>query len=65
LPQSAGFTEVYDGQFFTLYKVEEGWLESESVSGSCVVSSCELQALPGAWRLGSEQADGNYYCESP
>jgi len=65
LPQSAGFTEVYDGQFFTLYKVGEDWLESESVSGSCVVSSCELQALPGAWRLESGQADGNYYCESP
>ena len=65
LPQSAGFTEVYDGQFFTLYKVDGDWLESESVSGSCVVSSCELQALPGAWRLESGQADGNYYCESP
>ncbi len=64
LPQSAGFTEVYDGQFFTLYRVDEDWLESESVSGSCVVPSCELQALPGAWRLGSGQADGNYYCES-
>jgi len=45
--------------------VDEDWLESESVSGSCVVSSCELQALPGAWRLESGQADGNYYCESP
>jgi len=65
LPQSAGFTEVYDGQFFTLYKVNQDWLESESVSGSCAVSSCELQALPGAWRLESGQADGNYYCESP
>jgi hypothetical protein len=65
LPQSAGFTEVYDGQFFTLYRVRENWLASESVSGTCVVSSCEAQALPGAWRLGSGQADGNYYCESP
>jgi hypothetical protein len=59
LPQSAGFTEVYDGQFFTLYKVGEDWLESESVSGSCTVSWCELQALqPGP-------VDGNFYCESP
>ena len=65
LPQSAGFTEVYNGQFFTLYKVGEDWLESESVSGSCAVSSCELQALPGAWRLASGGADGNYYCDSP
>ena len=65
LPQSAGFTEVYDGQFFTLYRVGQDWLQSESVSGSCTVSSCELQALPGAWRLGSGQADGNYYCDSP
>jgi len=65
LPQSAGFTEVYDGQYFTLYKVDEGWLESESASGSCAVSTCELRALPGAWRLESGQADGNYYCESP
>jgi hypothetical protein len=65
LPQSAGFTEVYDGQYFTLYKVDEGWLESEPVSGSCVVPSCELQALPGDWRLESGQADGNFYCESP
>jgi hypothetical protein len=65
LPQSAGFTEVYDGQFFTLYKVSEEWLESESVSGTCVVSSCELQALPGDWRLGSGQTDGNFYCEPP
>jgi len=65
LPQSAGFTRVYDGQSFTLYKVDEGWLQSQSVSGSCVVPSCELQALPGAWRLESGQADGNYYCESP
>jgi len=65
LPQSAGFTQVYDGQFFTLYKVDADWLQSESVSGTCVVSSCELQALPGTWRLESGQADGNYYCESP
>lgn len=65
LPQSAGFTEVYDGQFFTLYRVEQDWLQSESVSGSCTVSSCELQALPGDWRLESGQADGNYYCEPP
>ena len=65
LPQSAGFTEVYDGQFFTLYKVRQDWLQSESVSGSCVVPLCELQALPGEWRLGSGQADGNYYCDSP
>ena len=65
LPQSAGFTQVYDGQFFTLYKVDNDWLQSKSVTGSCVVSSCELQALPGAWRMDSGQADGNYYCESP
>jgi hypothetical protein len=65
LPQSAGFTEVYDGQFFVLYKVREDWLQSESVTGSCVVPSCELQALPGEWRLESGQADGNYYCEPP
>ena len=65
LPQSAGFTEVYDGQSYTVYKVEESWLQSESVSGSCVVPSCELQALPGDWRLESGQADGNFYCESP
>ena len=67
LPQSAGFTQVYDGQFFALYKVDvdEGWLQSESVSGSCVVPSCELQTLPGDWRLGSGQTDGNYYCEPP
>jgi len=65
LPQSAGFTEVYDGQFFTLYKVGEDWLQSESVSGSCTVSLCEIHALPGAWRLESGQADGNYCCESP
>jgi len=65
LPQSAGFTQVYDGQLFTLYKVEEGWLRSESVSGSCIVSSCELQALPGDWRLEAGQTDGNYYCEPP
>jgi hypothetical protein len=65
LPQSAGFTEVYDGASYTLYKVEETWLQSDSVSGTCVVPSCDLQALPGAWRLESGQADGNYYCESP
>ncbi len=65
LPQSTGFTEVYDGQFFALYKVDEGWLQSESVSGTCVVPSCELQAGPGAWRLASGQTDGNYYCETP
>ena len=66
LPQSTGFTEVYDGQYFALYKVDEDWLVSESVSGTCAVSSCELHALPGDWRLGSGQAaDGNSYCESP
>ena len=66
LPQSAGFTQVYDGESFSLYKVDEGWLQSEwPVSGSCVVPSCEEQTLPGAWRLESGQADGNYYCESP
>jgi hypothetical protein len=65
LPQSAGFTEVYDGQFFTLYKVDQDWLQSESVSGSCAVSLCELQALPGDWRLEAGQADGNYYCGPP
>jgi hypothetical protein len=65
LPQSAGFTEVYDGQSFTLYKVSEDWLESESVLGTCVVPSCELQALPGDWRLEAGQADGNFYCEPP
>jgi len=65
LPQSAGFTQVYDGQYFTLYRVEERWRQSESVSGSCIVSSCELQALPGDWRLEAGQTDGNYYCEPP
>jgi hypothetical protein len=65
LPQSAGFTEVYDGQFFTLYKVGEDWLQSESVSGSCPVTLCEVQALPGEWRLESGPVDGNYYCEPP
>ena len=66
LPQSAGFTKVYDGQSFALYKVDQDWLQSESVSGSsCVVPSCELQALPGDWRLESGQTDGNYYCEPP
>ncbi|GAG45199.1 unnamed protein product, partial [marine sediment metagenome] len=35
LPQSAGFTEVYDGQFLTLYRVSQDWMQSESVSGSC------------------------------
>lgn len=37
LPQSAGFTEVYDGQSFTLYKVRQDWLQSESVSGTSTV----------------------------
>jgi hypothetical protein len=72
LPQSAGFTRVYDGENFALYKVDEGWLESESVSGSCPVTLCELQSLPGDWRLEpgldpglepGQVTDGNYYCE--
>jgi len=65
LPQSVGFTEVYDGESFALYKVDDDWLESESASGSCPVSLCELQSLPGDWRLEPGQADGNYYCEPP
>jgi hypothetical protein len=68
LPKSAGFTEVYDGESFALYKVDEGWLESGSASGSCPVTACELQSLPGDWRLEpglepGQVADGNYYCE--
>lgn len=66
LPQSTGFVQVYDGQHFTLYKVDQVWLRSKpAASGSCVVPSCELQTLPGTWRLESEQTNGNYYCESP
>jgi hypothetical protein len=65
LPQSAGFTEVYDGQSFTLYKVRQDWLQSESVSGSCTVPACELWAFPGAWRLGTGPPNGESYCESP
>ncbi len=65
LPQSAGFSEVYDGQFFTLYKVRQDWLQSESVSGSCTVPECELWAFPGAWREGMGLANGEAYCETP
>jgi hypothetical protein len=65
LPQSAGFSEVYDGQFFTLYKVRQNWLQSESVSGSCTVPECELWAFPGAWRQGTVLPNGQYYCEPP
>ena len=65
LPQSAGFSEVYDGESFTLYKVNQDWLQSESVSGSCTVPQCELWAFPGAWREGSVPASGDAYCEPP
>jgi len=65
LPQSAGFSEVYDGEFFTLYRVRQDWLQSESVSGSCTVPQCELWAFPGAWREGSEPVNGDSYCEPP
>ncbi|MGQ9571941.1 MAG: hypothetical protein ACUVV3_01960 [Dehalococcoidia bacterium] len=65
LPQSAGFSEVYDGQFFTLYKVRQDWLQSESVSGTCTVPQCELWAFPGASREGSRPVTGESYCEPP
>ena len=65
LPQSAGFTEVYDGRSFTLYKVRQDWLQSESVSGTCTVPQCELWAFPGAWREGSGLVNGESYCGSP
>ncbi len=65
LPQSAGFTEVYDGNSFTLYKVNQDWLQSESVSGSCTVPQCELWAYPGAWRQESGPVNGETYCEPP
>jgi hypothetical protein len=65
LPQSAGFSEVYDGEFFALYKVKQDWLQSESVSGTCTVPTCELLAYPGAWRAGLEPINGNVYCEPP
>jgi 4-amino-4-deoxy-L-arabinose transferase-like glycosyltransferase len=65
LPQSAGFSEVYDGQFYTLYKVKQDWLQSESVSGTCIVPPCELWAFPGAWRDGLAPASGEVYCETP
>jgi len=65
LPQSAGFTEVYDGPSFTLYRVRQDWLQSESVSGTCTVPQCELWAFPGAWREGSGPPNGESYCESP
>jgi hypothetical protein len=65
LPQSAGFTEVYDGQSFTLYKVEQEWLQSESVSGTCAVPQCELWVFPGAWRDGTAPVNGESYCEPP
>jgi len=65
LPQSAGFSEVYDGRFFALYKVREDWPQSESVSGSCTVPPCELWAFPGPWRDGLEPMNGESYCESP
>jgi len=59
LPQSAGFTEVYDGQLFTLYEVNEDWLRLESVSEFCTVPECEL------WAFQPGPANGNFYCESP
>ncbi len=65
LPQSAGFSEVYDGEFFALYQVRQDWLQSESVSGSCTVPPCELWAFPGAWRDGLGPANGEFYCEPP
>jgi hypothetical protein len=65
LPQSAGFSEVYDGNYFTLYKVNEDWLRSESVSGTCIVPACELWTFPGAWRDGLAPASGEFYCETP
>jgi hypothetical protein len=65
LPQSAGFSEVYDGRFFALYEVRQDWLQSESVSGTCTVPQCELWAFPGAWREGSGPPNGESYCESP
>jgi hypothetical protein len=65
LPQSAGFSEVYDGEFFTLYKVKQDWLQSESVSGTCTVPTCELLAYPGAWRAGLGAVNGDVYCEPP
>jgi hypothetical protein len=65
LPQSAGFSEVYDGQFYTLYKVKQDWLQSESVSGTCIVPPCELWAFPGAWREGAGPPNGEYYCGPP
>jgi hypothetical protein len=65
LPQSAGFSEVYDGQSFTLYKVDQEWLRSESVSGSCTVPQCELLAFPGAWRQEVGSVNGESYCEPP
>jgi len=65
LPQSAGFSEVYDGQSFTLYKVNQEWLRSESVSGSCTVPQCELWTLPGAWRQEVGPVNDESYCEPP
>jgi hypothetical protein len=65
LPQSAGFSEVYDGPSFTLYKVNQDWLRAESVSGSCTVPACELWSLPGAWREESGLPNGESYCEPP
>jgi hypothetical protein len=65
LPQSAGFSEVYDGRLFALYEVRQDWLQSESVSGTCTVPQCELWAFPGAWREGSGPPNGESYCESP
>ena len=59
LPQSAGFTKVYDGEFFTLYKAEEDWVQSGSMSELCNVPQCEL------WAFQPGPVDGNYYCEPP
>jgi 4-amino-4-deoxy-L-arabinose transferase-like glycosyltransferase len=53
LPQSAGFTEVYDGHIFTLYRVNREWLEAESASGSCPLTAVEHWSSPGAWRRGA------------
>ncbi len=56
LPQSAGFTAVFDGRFFTLYKVNQEWLDTESTSGPCPMTAVERWSLPGAWRRGPVEA---------
>lgn len=52
LPRSAGFTEVFDGRFFSLYKVNQDWLDVELTSGPCPMTAVESWSLPGAWRHG-------------